>query len=330
MVSFLIPFHTRFDKLRLFRRIMAWGIPEKLAFTPKSILHYESGYLAIGVDGELQKIDSDGKLVGKPVKPFPTPIRSAVIIDDMLVATWLDQELMLARMAAIDLGKNFTEGVSRGDLRVRRSIDKSIHPSGNEWSHVLDAEPISVSANSTSFSFVLWKKGVYNLGVNSIENWRSPEPSWPKLTKVPRAEETVATTCDDETYEIWSKGGGVIRYDVNNGDIIEQEILPIDGYLNQVYKHEDNYLVLYNNSTVALLNGGNVELNAQLSGPISYAEWDTEKEGWYIAGWRELIFISTKEQNRIQLQEIAVFVDAKTGLYLCNNGVWDIMDSKKS
>ena len=102
-------------------------------------------------------------------------------------------------------------------MRVRRTIDKSLHPVGNDWSHVLDAEPISLNANSDSFSFVLWKKGVYNLAVNSVENWRSAEPKWPKLAKIPRAMETIATTCDDEIYEIWSKGGGVIRYDVKTG-----------------------------------------------------------------------------------------------------------------
>ena len=153
---------------------------------------------------------------------------------------------------------------------------------------------------------------------------------WPKLAKIPRAEDIVATVCDDEVYEIWSKGGGVIRYDVMSGDIINQEVLPIDVYLNEVYKHGDNYLILYNNSTIALMKDGDVQLNAKLSGPISYAEWCEENHGWQIAGWRELIFVSTKEHKRTALQEIAVFVDAKTGFYLCNDGVWDIIDTKKS
>ena len=112
-------------------------------------------------------------MIGEPVRPFPTPIRDAVIVGDRLIATWLDQELLLARMAALDLQNDFTEGVNRGELRVRRTIDKSLHPSGNEWSHVLDAEPISLQSNQNSFSFVLWRKGVYNLSVNSIENWRA-------------------------------------------------------------------------------------------------------------------------------------------------------------
>ncbi|MED5307890.1 MAG: hypothetical protein VYA95_00940 [Candidatus Thermoplasmatota archaeon] len=305
---------------------MAWGIPEDLDFTPKQILRYNEGYIAIGVDGDLQKISSDGKLVGIPIKPFPTQIRDAVIIDDTLIATWLDQELLLARMAALDLKNDFSEGVNRGDLRVRRTIDKSLHPAGNDWSHVLDAEPISLNANSDSFSFVLWKKGVYNLAVNSVENWRSAEPKWPKLAKIPRAMETIATTCDDEIYEIWSKGGGVIRYDVKTGEKINQEVLPLDGFLNQVYKCGEHYLLLFNNSNIALYENGNVLLNAKLSGPINYAEWSETEQGWHIAGWRELVFISTEKQNRIQLKELAVFIDSQNGLYLCNDGKWDIID----
>ena len=305
---------------------MAWGIPSNLTFTPKVILHYQSGYLAVGVDGNLQKIDSDGKLVGIPTKPFPTPIKDAVIIGNSLIATWLDQELMLARMAALDLRNDFSEGVHRGELRVRRSIDKSIHPNGNQWSHVLDAEPIAMVANTDTFSFVLWKKGVYNLSENSVENWRSSEPSWSKLSKIPRASETVAMTCDDETLEIWSKGGGVIRYDAITGKIVDQEILPIDGFLNQVYKHNEHYLMLYNNSNIALYEDGEVLVNAKLSGPISYAEWSESDQGWHIAGWREIVFISSDNQKRIPLQEIAVFIDAENGLYLCNDGKWNVVE----
>lgn len=309
---------------------MAWGIPGKLSFTPKLVLPYNSGYVIVGVDGELQKISQDGEYVGQPTKPFPTPIRDAVIIGDTLVATWLDQELMLARMAALDLTKEFTTGVDRGDLRVRRTIDKSIHPNGNKWSHVLDAEPISLSANSASFSFVLWKKGVYNLSVNSIENWRSSEPSWKKLMKIPRAMETIASTCDDEKFEIWSKGGGLIRYDVKSGAILHKDTISLDGYLNKVFMHNENYLLLFNNSNIVLYEDSEVVLNAKLSGPITHADWCNEQGGWYVAGWREILFISKDTQRRIPLEEIAVFVEAKTGLYLCNDGNWDIIESGDS
>ena len=232
---------------------MAWGIPDKLEFTPKQVLRYYDGHIVIGVDGELQKIDLDGNLVSQAKKPFPTPIKSAAIIDNMLIATWLDQELLLARMAAIDLNNEFHQGVNRGDLRVRKTIDKSIHPQGNTWSHVLDAEPLSLTANSNSFTFVLWRKGIYNLSVDAIENWRAPEPSWKKLAKIPRAMETVGTTCDEQYFEVWSKGGGIIRFDNQSGKTIESKIIPLDGYLEGVFKHDEHYLLQLNNSIIACL-----------------------------------------------------------------------------
>ena len=103
--------------------------------------------------------------------------------------------------------------------------------------------------------------------------------------------------------------------------------MEIDGYVNQVYKTGQNYLILYNNSHIALYENDKVVLNAKLSGPISYAEWNESEQGWHIAGWRELLFLSTTKQKRIQLQEIAVFIDGDKGLYLCNNGQWDIIDA---
>tara|TARA_B100001564_G_scaffold256799_1_gene218671 strand:+ start:603 stop:1535 length:933 start_codon:yes stop_codon:yes gene_type:complete len=305
---------------------MAWGIPSNLEFTPMKVLKYEGGYLVIGVDGELQKISTEGNLIGNPTKPFPTPISHAIIIDNMLIATWLDQELMLARMSALDLSEEFKQGVNRGDLRVRQTIDKSIHPAGNKWSHVLDSEPLSMSSNDNSFTFVLWRKGIYNLGSDALENWRSAEAHWPSLKKIPRAMETVATTCDDTFFEIWSKGGGMIRYDINNGNIITEKIFDIDGYLQQVYKYMDNYLLLVNNSTILLLKDDNVTMTAILSGPIKHAEWSENDSGWHIAGWRELAFLSMEKQSRTAIQEIAVFIDAESGIYLCNDGKWDICD----
>ena len=308
---------------------MAWGIPDNLEFTPKQVMRYFDGHIVVGVDGELQKIDLEGNLVGQPKKPFPTPIKSAAIIDNMLIATWLDQELLLARMAAIDLNNDFQQGVNRGDLRVRKTIDKSIHPQGNSWSHVLDAEPLSLAANSNSFGFVLWRKGIYNLSVEAIENWRAPEPSWKKLAKIPRAMETVSTTCDEQYYEVWSKGGGIIRFDIQSGKTVDSKIIPLDGYLEGVFKHGEHYLLQLNNSVVAIYEAGEIKLTAKLSGPINYAEWSEMNQGWHIAGWRELAFISAKTMSRTQLSEIAVYIDSKSGIYLCNDGTWDIIDAQE-
>ena len=101
---------------------------DSLEFTPKCVLPYQEGYVAVGVDGELQKLDKNYTPLLKYVKPFPTPIRDATISQNILIATWLDPELLLARIAALDLTNDLQQGVNRGDLRIKRTIGNAIHP----------------------------------------------------------------------------------------------------------------------------------------------------------------------------------------------------------
>ena len=56
------------------------------------------------------------------------------------------------------------------------------------------------------------------------------------------------------------------NHEVNTGKVIEQKILELDGYINQVYKTGQHYLILYNNSHVTLYENDKVVLNAKLSG----------------------------------------------------------------
>ena len=84
-----------------------------------------------------------------------------------------------------------------------------------------------------------------------------------------------------------------------------------------------------NNSIIAIYEAGEIKLTAKLSGPINYAEWSEDDQGWHIAGWRELAFISAKTMSRTQLSEIAVYIDGKSGIYLCNDGTWDIIDAQE-
>ena len=271
---------------------MASELPASLDFTPKQIIEWNEGFIAIGIDGELQKLDSNYVQINKPINPFPTPIRNSTIIESKMIVTWIDSELMLARMASFDLTQDFIQGVERSELRVRRTLDRAIHPAGNIWSHVLDAEPLAIDSRNSSFTFVLWRKGIYNMTKDAHEKWRSEEPSWNKLSKYPRAEETVNVIMNDDFVEIWSRGGGVNRYDHENGNLIEQKIIEIDGFLLNVYNHSKNYLLQLNDGYIALFDGENILLKAKLSGPISDAYWSENRQGWYISGWREIIFLS--------------------------------------
>lgn len=301
---------------------MASELPVNLEFTPKEILPWNEGYIAIGVDGELQKLDLDYTPLKKPTMPFPTPIRNATILGSKMVVTWIDSELMLARMAAFDLTQDFVQGVERSELRVRRAIDKAIHPAGNIWSHVLDAEPLAMDSQDSSFTFVLWKKGIYNMTMDALEKWRSEEPSWNKLAKYPRSQETVNVIMNDKYVEVWSRGGGLNRYDHENGSLVENIILDLDGFILDVYHDSNNYLLKLNDGFVALFDGEKIILKAKLSGPVSNVAWCESTDGWYISGWREIVFLSQNNFKRMELEEIPVYYDYSRKIAMCNDSNW--------
>ena len=186
--------HTSIDKEAHEPLPMPDAKVDPLPFHPAKILGWESGYVAIGIDGEFLALDLELKQIGELKKPFPCPAQHVTTVDDQLIATWVDHELMLARMASFDLAKPFANGPVRGDLRVRTSIDAALHPAQTIWSHVLDAEPLSLCSNDEQFVFILWKKGIYAMGKGTGEDWRKPEPSWPELEKLPHADVIVSAS----------------------------------------------------------------------------------------------------------------------------------------
>ena len=72
--------------------------------------------IAIGVDGELCRLDENWKPLENHARPFPMSIQQAIVVHDVLIATWIDRELLLARMGCLPLDQPFKEGVERGDL----------------------------------------------------------------------------------------------------------------------------------------------------------------------------------------------------------------------
>ena len=68
---------------------------------------------------------------------------------------------------------------------------------------------------------------------------------------------------------------------------------------------------------------GNILVSAKVSGPINDARFYSKNKKWYVAGWRELILISETSHVRIGIDEIAVYIDPKRSLYLCNDSKWN-------
>ena len=78
---------------------MSVGKVNPLPFHPNQILRWDEGYVAIGVDGDFLYLDHNLVQKGEPKKPFPSSVKKAVIVEKRLIASWIEHELMVARIA---------------------------------------------------------------------------------------------------------------------------------------------------------------------------------------------------------------------------------------
>ncbi len=303
---------------------MTGEVPDALSFHPSVIHHWDGGYIGIGIDGELVKLSSDLVVEGPVVKPFPTPIHSSTVLGEQLILTWVDHELLLARMSSIDLDSKLQNGPDRGELRTRREVNVALHPAGTVWSHVLDSEPLSLTSNNEFFTFVLWRKGIYCMGMDAGEHWRKEEPNWPELGRLPSAQTVVASALQNDELTVWSRGGGFASYDVKTGELRSAGVIGFQGILQQVYCTAKHQLLCYESGDVLWVEDGIHRVQQRFKGPVQHALWNEGKDGWNIAGWREEAMLTKDNCLQRTLDEIPVQVLEHKGkrLLVLNNGTF--------
>ncbi|MFL2949758.1 MAG: hypothetical protein ACJZ40_05175 [Candidatus Poseidoniaceae archaeon] len=303
---------------------MTEGLPPNVPFHALTVKAHEGGYMAVGIDGEFLRLDPELGPIGDVHQPFPMGVRHTCMSDGVFVATWIDHELLMARMAAIDCSQPLQDGPDRGTLRTRTTIESAHHPKGSIWSHVLDAEPLALCGHSQGFAFVLYKKGIYAMGNDAGEHWRVELPTWPELKKLPRANDVIAATKTKGLLKVWSRGGGSQSYDLKNGDLVASHVFRYDGVLQQVYASNGHELLVYDNGSIVWRHEDSIVAEGKLAGPVQHAYWSEEEQAWRIAGWREELFISASGFERSEMQEIPVHIMNKNGtiLILLNNGTW--------
>ena len=263
--------------------------------------------IAIGVDGELCRLDKNWIPLEEHARPFPMSIQHAIVVGNVLVATWIDRELLLARMGCLPLDRPFRDGVERGDLRVARELEHAILPEGAVWAHVLDAEPLALSNMGDGFAFVLWNRGVYGFDVTGIERWRSPPPEWPELSHLPMSQETVSLHETATTIEVWSRAGGCLRLSKSDGTKIGNAHFEIEGALSDVYGSEKERLLLLGDGRCYLYRSGTRVADLSTKGPVQHAL--NTNDTWVLSGWREEILLSengvqTRKQNEVTIQHL--------------------------
>ncbi|MBL6747963.1 MAG: hypothetical protein ISP85_03155 [Candidatus Poseidonia sp.] len=301
------------------------GLPATIPFLPRSLLSHDNGHLVIGMDGEFLRLDDHYRAIGEAATPFPMRVSHAVHFGNVLFATWIDGELMLARMGSMNLDKAPEDGAKRAELRTSNELASQYHPKGNRWSHVLNAEPLALAASESALVFNLWKRGLYALDHDAKELWRQQVPTWNYTKRRPRNEEILAIHIHGDELTITSRGGRAQRRSLSNGELLEEYILNgPEGPLEHHFRHENQHLICSTQGELCWLDDTTIVQRIQLNGPVQGAIWDPFIHGWRLAGWREEVIISHRKTEQHAWEEIPIHIQPVKGgaMILFNNGTW--------
>ena len=247
-------------------------------------------------------IDVDGGICidGKVSHPFPCQISHAAICDGGLVATWVDHELRLARMALLPLDQPIKDGVDKGTLRKNRDTTMV---EGAIWCHSLEAEPLSLVAKGDLVIFALWQRGIYATKSDSTEIWRTGLPEINE--NLPKGFEEICSINIVENIHVWTRGGSHLVLDKKSGDEISSSVIEIEADLDNVYHFEDKFLLSSKDGWVYSVEGENILVARHLRGCANHAAFDGAD--WRIICWRDDVILNggltTRENLGVQLIE---------------------------
>ncbi len=280
------------------------------ANAPWKVLPYSEGHIVIDVDGGMSRLGDD-----TIHRPFPISLTNAVIIDDILVGTWVDHELRLARMAALDLNSDFQKGPTRGDLRAKGN--SSYHQvAGALWSHTVESEPLAICANDEMIVFALWKRGIYAIDKEANELWRIASPEFEEISKLPRGSEIIAITIDD-TVNLWTRGGGYAQISCKDGSQIEKNCLDIKGNITQVFRG-DVHLLCTSDGEIWAYDGDLPQQIAIIDKPIRDAVFD---ETWRFLTWEGDLILEPLQKNSRDDLPVQLLKQGDDWMVIDNQGV---------
>ena len=245
---------------------------------PWRIFHTEEGDLVIDVDGKIT-------VNGVTSAPFPTEISHAAMCDKGIVATWVDHELRLARMALLSTGDPIENGMSKAELRLNRN---TAMVASSTWCHIVDAEPLALTAKDDKIIFALWTRGIYCIDSNDNEIWRLPLFD-SELNSPPRSDDVTSIhIVGDEVY-VWTRGGKYRIISLEGGEILDDKSLEIECDLEMVYSHSNRFLLSSKDGWAWEILDGEISVARKLRGTIQDAIFDGDD--WRIISWREDIML---------------------------------------
>ena len=260
-------------------------------------------------------IDVEGGITinGHTAKPFPCEITHATLCDSGIVATWVDHELRLARMALLSLDKELQNGPSKAELRINRDLMVN----GAEWCHIVDAEPLAVESNGEKIVFALWSRGIYCIDSSANEMWRSP--LFADGGKAPpRSNEVSSITISGDEIIVWLRGGTYRRISMETGEIISESSIGVECDLERVFSSGDKYLLSSKSGWAWELVDDTITLARKFRGTIQDAVHDGED--WRVISWREDSLLRGESKIRDELGVQIIRTDDLDWMVLDNQG----------
>ena len=274
---------------------------------PWKILSYQNKEIQIDVDGGIT-IDGITK------HPFPIAISHAVICDKGLIATWIDHELRLARMALLDLNEPLKNGMTKGDLRKNRGIARV---EGAVWCHTLDSEPLAITSKDDMIVFALWQRGIYAIRPDSTEVWRTGLPELDGDN--PPGAEDVSAIHIGEHIHVWTRYGNHLKLNIDSGKEEASYTLPIEADLTEVFYDEEQFLLSAKDGWTYVSNGTEIIKAQKQRGTIQDAVFDGEN--WRLICWRDDIIFGGESYRRT---ELGVQIINQDGKWMVIDNQWEI------
>jgi len=272
---------------------------------PWRIFNHDGREIIIDVDGGIT-IDE------QTANPFPADITHASLCDGGLIATWVEHELRLARMALLPLDEKLNDGVSKAELRLSRNTTMV---AGSTWCHIVDAEPLALNAKDDKIIFALWMRGLYCIDSNDNEIWRLPLFESNEKSP-PRSDEIAAISILDEYIMVWTRGGKYRKITLETGEILSEKTLDIECDLEEVFNHGEKFLLSSKDGWTWEFENDQITVARKLRGTVQDAVFDADD--WRIISWRDDLMLRGESIRRTDLGVQLILRD----------GIWMVLDNQ--
>ncbi len=301
--------------------------------SPRFLMKNQDHVVLIDTEGGLCPLHPERFNALDPIRfPFPGIITNAVLLGPhLLVSTWVEREISLARLAVLDLREPFQDGVELPELRMAMELSQVDHHQveGALWSHVLDAEPLALCVLDQDLIFCTHHRGLYRVTSDSDEVWRRKPIIWESLDDLPDGDVIVSLFSNGDAVWAFSLGGGWAEIDASDGSVRRRGALQFKSSVNEVWKGESNeWLFGLSDNRMAWWIPDEDHLQMEVvQGPIQDAIFS--EGNWLITGWREDI-VWNKADFSPEISQLQSAPRAEIGTRIFNrdgHGPW-VLDNR--